>query len=203
MIETLLLDVDGVLVSSSPEFATAMDTEYAWRDGVAGFLRELIRHPREADTLIGDGDILPLVEELLPAHVSGLSATEFLDRWFTENIVVNVELINAIGRAGIKRVYLATNQDRRRGTYIHELFAQQPWHSGSLMSYDLGLAKPDPAYFAAALDRIGVPAGDCVFVDDRQANVDAARAAGIAAIQYRDLDRFTAELERLLGPRTG
>jgi putative hydrolase of the HAD superfamily len=202
MIETLLLDVDGVLVSHSADFFAAMNREYAWRDGFDAFVDELLHHPREAGTLVGDGDILDLAEELLPSHVDGLAATEFVDRLFAENIVVNVELINAIGRAGIKHVYLATNQDRRRGTYIHELFAQQPWYGGSLMSYELGLAKPDPAYFAAALERIGKPADECVFVDDRPANVEAAREVGIASILYVDLDQFTIELERLLGPRT-
>ncbi|HEY2795760.1 MAG TPA: HAD-IA family hydrolase [Micromonosporaceae bacterium] len=202
MIDTLLLDVDGVLVSHSADFFATMEREYVWRDSFDAFVDALLHHPREAASLIGDGDILDLSEDLLPAHVDGLTADEFVDRLFTENIVVNTDLINEIGRFGIKHIYLATNQDRRRGAYIHELFAQQPWYAGSLMSYDLGVAKPDPAYFATALERIDKPADECVFVDDRAANVDAARASGIASIRYVDLEQFTTELEKLLGQRT-
>ncbi|MER7699118.1 HAD-IA family hydrolase [Streptomyces sp. NPDC096095] len=45
-----------------------------------------------------------------------------------------------------------------------------------------GLAKPDPAIYRLALERIGLPAERCVFVDDHEANLPPA-----------------AELEALLG----
>jgi putative hydrolase of the HAD superfamily len=98
-------------------------------------------------------------------------------------------------RSGIKRVFLASNQDRHRGAYINELFAREPWLTGSLMSYDLGFAKPDPAFFTAALARAGARADECLFVDDKLDNVEAARGVGLTAIHYRDLPQLTADLE--------
>ncbi|MEU7901625.1 HAD-IA family hydrolase [Actinoplanes sp. NPDC049118] len=53
-----------------------------------------------------------------------------------------------------------------------------------LFSADLALVKPDPDIFAAALGALGAAAGDVVFVDDRQANVDAAAALGIQGIVF-------------------
>src|SRR2546426_550801 len=52
-------------------------------------------------------------------------------------------------------------------------------------SAEVGLAKPEPAIYALACDRLGVPPGACVFVDDHEANVDAATGAGLRAILYR------------------
>ena len=45
-----------------------------------------------------------------------------------------------------------------------------------------GAAKPDPAIFEIALDRLGVAAEDALFVDDQQAFCDAAAALGIRAV---------------------
>jgi putative hydrolase of the HAD superfamily len=48
----------------------------------------------------------------------------------------------------------------------------------------MGLAKPDPAAYLEALERIGMPANRCVFVDDHTENVVAARSVGILAFDY-------------------
>jgi putative hydrolase of the HAD superfamily len=48
-----------------------------------------------------------------------------------------------------------------------------------VFSARIGVAKPEPAAFLAALDVMGLPAGDVVFIDDREPNVAGARAIGI------------------------
>ena len=44
----------------------------------------------------------------------------------------------------------------------------------------VGLRKPDPAIYALVLERLGLPAEACVFVDDVDVNVEAARELGFA-----------------------
>ena len=39
--------------------------------------------------------------------------------------------------------------------------------------------KPDPRIYALVLERLGLPAQECLFVDDQPANVEGARAAGM------------------------
>ncbi|MFD3972420.1 HAD-IA family hydrolase [Streptomyces cyaneofuscatus] len=58
------------------------------------------------------------------------------------------------------------------------------------------VAKPDPAIYRIAAERAGVPAERCLFVDDRQENVDAAAALGMRGVLYRE----PADLRRALGP---
>lgn len=48
-------------------------------------------------------------------------------------------------------------------------------------SGDVGLAKPDPAIFRLAADRLGVPPAACAFVDDTPRHVEGARAVGMRA----------------------
>jgi putative hydrolase of the HAD superfamily len=62
----------------------------------------------------------------------------------------------------------------------------------------VGLRKPDPGIYALVLQRLGLPAAACAFVDDVAVNVDAARALGFAAVRFRDTEQAIAELNALL-----
>jgi putative hydrolase of the HAD superfamily len=44
---------------------------------------------------------------------------------------------------------------------------------------------------------LGVPAGEILFVDDREENILAARAVGMVAMQYSGHGEFVREMERL------
>lgn len=58
-------------------------------------------------------------------------------------------------------------------------------------------AKPDPAIYRLALDRFGLHAGNSLFVDDKSANVEAARREGIHALRFIDADTLRSELVAL------
>ena len=66
----------------------------------------------------------------------------------------------------------------------------------------VGLRKPDPAIYALVLERLGLPAEECVFVDDLERNIDAARALGFAVVQHEETERTIAELDALLAPQS-
>ncbi len=51
----------------------------------------------------------------------------------------------------------------------------------AVLSFEVGACKPDPAIFAHALARLGLPAGRVFFVDDVETHVRAARDAGLRA----------------------
>lgn len=44
--------------------------------------------------------------------------------------------------------------------------------------------KPDPMAYALCLDALGLPAKDCVFVDDQARNIRGAMAVGIQTVQF-------------------
>lgn len=54
-----------------------------------------------------------------------------------------------------------------------------------VFSGDVGVAKPDPEIFEHLVARLGVPAEECLFFDDKLSNVEGARAAGLRAHQWR------------------
>ncbi len=62
------------------------------------------------------------------------------------------------------------------------------------VSAEFGARKPDPEAYRRCLTRLGVPPPAALFVDDSQANVAAARAAGLLGHDYTGPEELSAEL---------
>jgi 2-haloacid dehalogenase len=65
------------------------------------------------------------------------------------------------------------------------------------VSGDLKLAKPEPEIFHHILEKIGLPAERCAFIDDSAANIAAAEKLGIRAVLFKDDGSATENLRAL------
>ncbi len=91
-----------------------------------------------------------------------------------------------------------------------DTFADTRGHFAALDRFDAlvisgveGIAKPDPAIFVLACERLGVAPQEAVFVDDLTVNVAAAQAAGLTGVQFRDAAQLRADLLALGLPVPG
>src|SRR2546423_1305626 len=66
-----------------------------------------------------------------------------------------------------------------------------------IFSSEVRLIKPDPAIFLKCLQALRVKPEQALFIDDRDANVEAAMALGIYAIKYQSLPQLAANLKAL------
>lgn len=65
------------------------------------------------------------------------------------------------------------------------------------MSFEMNALKPSEKFYKAVLAQIDEPAENLLFIDDSQANVDGAVAAGLPAVYYQpgsDLSALLAEV---------
>ncbi len=69
---------------------------------------------------------------------------------------------------------------------------------GKVVSGFEKVIKPDPAIYQLLLSRYSLTASECVFLDDVEENVAAARGEGFHAIHFVDFKQASAELEALL-----
>lgn len=67
-----------------------------------------------------------------------------------------------------------------------------------VLSYEVGMIKPDPRMYTIACERLRVAPHEALMVDDRQQYVEGAREVGMSGIVYEDMHSFTAQLNELL-----
>lgn len=67
-----------------------------------------------------------------------------------------------------------------------------------VLSFELGVVKPDPIIYETAAARLGLKTNECVLVDDVDRYREGAQAVGMQAIWYRDFPQMKSELEQLL-----
>lgn len=65
-----------------------------------------------------------------------------------------------------------------------------------LLSYEIGVKKPNPEAFQILLKKLNLPASSVLFIDDRMENVEAAKKQGIDSIQFVNPEQLKKELEK-------
>ncbi|MDD2972349.1 MAG: HAD family phosphatase [Lachnospiraceae bacterium] len=81
------------------------------------------------------------------------------------------------------KIYLLSN-------YSQELFEIHTkgadflnYIDGKVVSYEIKIAKPDERIYRCLFDRYGLRPEECIFLDDRKENVEAAEKLGMKSIQ--------------------
>ncbi len=86
-------------------------------------------------------------------------------------------------RAGGGRLLLHTNYPCWFKT-VRERFHLDDLFDRVVASHEIQARKPEATFYAAIAEAIDLPPSECLFVDDRDVNVEGARAAGFDAIVF-------------------
>lgn len=172
------MDADGVLQRLPKGFFG----DFAALGGGQDFMREVFREEKRAMT--GTEDLIDVLTELIDRRGLSISAEQLLALWY--RIEVDQRMLDLVARARAAGVItvLATNQQSYRGAWMQQHLPYADYFDHAFYSFEVGLAKPDPAYFTHIVDHLGIAAGDAVFVDDLAENTAGARRAGLTAITY-------------------
>ena len=109
------------------------------------------------------------------------------------------ELVAELKNAGYG-IYLLSNASLRQ----HEYWPRIPAHvffDGTIISADEGVMKPGAEYYLRALNRFGLKAEECFFVDDMPANVEGALFCGIPGAIFRNDAALLRQQMRAAGIR--
>lgn len=193
MIRAVLWDADGVL-QSSPTVWEDRVAAVIGADRVAAFAEDLWSVSAEA--LVGQVDFAQHIDLVLERQQLGELRDALLAIWRDLQPVLQAHEVVARVRRRVP-CYLASNQDSHRARVMREHLKYDDLLDGFFFSCELGAAKPDPAFFTAVVEALGLPAEDILFVDDLAANVAAARTAGLQAEEWHH-DRGVEALEALL-----
>ena len=185
MIRHLIFDMGNVLLRFDPEL-------FLDRIGVAGedralLLREIFRSDDWLGMDRGDHDESQAVQKMcarLPEHLHE-KAHRLVCRWDEPLVPVDgmEELVSELKAAGYG-IWLLSNASRRQ----HEYWLRLPVHryfDDTLISADERLIKPNHAIFDRCLEKFGLDAEECFFIDDSAANITAAAERGIRGFEFR------------------
>jgi len=133
-------------------------------------------------------------------------AAAIVDEWsrcenfsLYDDVMPCLERLRAAGLA----VGLVSNTNRDLGEVL-ESFALAELVDGAVTSSEIGLFKPAPEIFAAALEAVGAAAAETVMIGDSYGDdVEGARGAGLAGAVLLDRDGRRAAGSRASGPVIG
>jgi putative hydrolase of the HAD superfamily len=105
-----------------------------------------------------------------------------------------LDWVSQLHAAGIKTALLS-NMPWDLVKYVRTNCQWMEKFSFKTLSAEVGMIKPDPAIYEHTLRGLCVSAADALFIDDREPNIQAARALGIRAIQFRSIAQLKDELD--------
>ncbi len=104
-----------------------------------------------------------------------------------------IELMRELKASGLKMAML-TNNVREWEPLWRSMLPVDEIFETIVDSAFVGCRKPEPQIYELTLERIGVPAEACLFLDDLQVNCEGAEAAGMSAVHFRDNEQAISEI---------
>jgi len=182
MIDAILLDADGVVQTTSPEFHATLARAVGASERCDQFIREIFLVERDA--LVGGGDFREGLQRILRRWDVAAPVDEIMRAWSMITPVPGMLEYVAELRAGQYPVFVASNQQPYRARHMSSGLDYANAFVGEFYSCALGAAKPDPAFFRAILRELDLEPSRLLFFDDHEPNVNAARGLGIRAVQF-------------------
>ena len=198
MIRHIVFDMGQVLVQFSAGLfserlrLSAEDAELIRREVLTTV--EWVRMDRGT---ISDDDALARMCARLPQRLHD-TAVYLVRRW-------NDPIVPVPGMADVARdlkaagydLYLLSNAATRQHTYWHDIPGSE-YFSGTFISADYHLLKPEDAIYQAFFKKFGLKPEECLFIDDSAPNIEASENAGMAGIVFHG---DAARLRRQLAER--
>jgi glucose-1-phosphatase len=143
---------------------------------------------------IGTVEFLKEVNKVLSTDIDEAEFTTLWNATFREN----GEMADLLQRLKDSySLYLLSNTNENHYSFIQREYDVARHFSELILSYEVGSAKPDLTIYKEVISRSGIAAGSCLFVDDLEANVRAAREVGLQAILFTTPQALKADLREL------
>jgi putative hydrolase of the HAD superfamily len=109
-----------------------------------------------------------------------------------------IELLRELKASGL-RMAMLTNNVREWEPLWRPMLPVDEIFETVVDSAFVGCRKPETRIYELTLERIGMPAEACLFIDDLQPNCDGAEVAGMKAVHFRDNEQAIPEIRAALG----
>lgn len=198
MIRNIIFDMGGVLLRFDADYFIA-------RLGITGADADLLKREvfRSADWVRMDRGTLTDEEgvrsicQRLPEHLHA-ATEELICRWEYPEILPMEGMAALIGelKAAGYGIYLLSNAFTRQHEYWHRVPGSE-YFNDTFISADVKLVKPQREIYELALEKFGVAAEECVFIDDLPSNIEMGENCGIRGVVFHgDAEILRTDLRR-------
>lgn len=110
---------------------------------------------------------------------------EKIEKDYLDTIEINDGFLDFISSVSKHyRIAIISNDSSRWSKYLREKFNINQYFDVISISGDLKIQKPDERIFQLTIEQLGCKAEDCLYVDDREGNLEAARKALMNAVMF-------------------
>lgn len=106
-----------------------------------------------------------------------------------------VDILRILKQVGYP-LYGLSNWSAEKYALVKDKYPFFSWFDGVVISGEVRLIKPDPRIFQLLLERIGRPAGECLFIDDSAKNISIAGELGFETIHFRSADQLNEDFKK-------
>lgn len=106
-----------------------------------------------------------------------------------------IPLVKKLKEAGYHPYYLS-NYSKKAYDECGESLSFMPYMEGGLVSFRAGKTKPDPLMYRMFLEEFHLAAAECLFIDDTEENVTAAKELGFSGIVFASYDALLADFKK-------
>ena len=197
--KTIVFDLGGVLIDWNPEYVYLKEFR-GDREKMNWFFEEICTSEWNENQDAGY-PLRKATEErvaLFPAHERLIRM--YYGEWeqmLGYELTGTAEILKKLHQSPNYSIYALTNWSGETFPVALQKFPFLPWFEGIVVSGDEKLKKPDPAIYQLLLERYHLKAADCVFIDDRADNVEAAVALGFEGIHFSNRKQLQNELFKL------
>ena len=120
----------------------------------------------------------------------------FDERWLETlgtTFDATIELVKAVKAHGIP-IYGLTNWSSEKFEQVRPQYKFMDLFEDIVVSGNVKIAKPDTRIYTLLLERNGLSAANCLYIDDSKENVRAARQVGLHAVIYQSSAQIRQEL---------
>jgi putative hydrolase of the HAD superfamily len=118
-----------------------------------------------------------------------------LELWSQINEVM-IRWLRQIHSAGFKTAILS-NMPSDMVSHLRNNFAWINHFDHHIFSAEVRSIKPEPAIYQHCMEALGVHPSETLFIDDRDANLEQARAVGIRSIRFQSVEQLRRDLQTL------
>ncbi|MCA3559423.1 MAG: HAD family phosphatase [Aestuariivirga sp.] len=193
----VVFDIGNVLVQWDPRALYrkifSSETEAAW------FLANVCTHDwnLEQDRGRSFAEGVAALTARFPEHAEAIAAYDL--RWHETvlgPIDGSVAILEELRAAGVP-LYSITNFNQHKFRETLQRFAFLSAFRDIVVSGDERVLKPDGAIYRLLLERNGLAAADCVFIDDSAKNVEGARTVGMKGVHFTTPEALRRQLAAL------